>query len=183
MLRINVSQLLKESIGSTRNHQIHDIIEINNEDSPVNGEVTLTRTNRSILVKGKLQVDVNLTCSRCLNPFSYPLKLKVEDEYFMIRDIFTEDSLPLPNEPGYFTIDKYNVIDLTEVIHQYAVLNIPMKPLCQKDCAGLCPSCGYNLNKGKCNCPPQPADPRWSELSKLVLAKNKTKLNNQKGTE
>ncbi len=36
--------------------------------------------------------------------------------------------------------------------------------LCREDCAGLCPSCGANLNAGACDCPPPSPDSRWDAL-------------------
>jgi uncharacterized protein len=53
-------------------------------------------------------------------------------------------------------------------VRQYALLAIPMKPLCREGCAGLCPTCGRNLNQGPCDCPPQVLDPRLSGLRKLL---------------
>ena len=128
------------------------------------------RTHRGILAKANLHTEVKVTCSRCLGLFSCPLVLNFEDEYFPTTDVVSGVSLPLPEEPGCFTIDEHHTLDLTEAIRQYALLAIPMKPLCRQDCAGLCPHCGYNLNQGACDCLPQEADPRWSELSKLALA-------------
>ena len=80
--------------------------------------------------------------------------------------------LSLPDEPGCFTIDEHHILDLTEAVRQYALLALPMKPLCRQDCAGLCPTCGHNLNQGGCGCPPQGPDPRWSGLNKLLLTKD-----------
>ena len=65
-------------------------------------------------------------------------------------------------------IDERHIIDFAEAIRQYAVLGIPMKPLCSDQCAGLCPTCGQNLNQGPCECPKAEIDPRWSELLKLL---------------
>jgi uncharacterized protein len=76
-------------------------------------------------------------------------------------------TLPSPEEPSAFTIDEHHILDLTEGIRQYALMAIPMKPLCNKDCAGLCQKCGQNLNQGKCNCPAEEIDPRWSKLAGL----------------
>jgi len=45
--------------------------------------------------------------------------------------------LPPPDEAGCFTIDEHQVIDLTEAVRQYALMAVPMKPLCREDCAGL----------------------------------------------
>ena len=176
-MRINVSQQLKVSIGSIRKYEVSEIVDVASGKSVVEGEVGLMRTDRGILVKGTLHTEVEVTCSRCLSLFGCPLTLNVEEEYFPIADVASGASLPLPEEPGCFTIDEHHVIDLTEVIRQYALLAIPMKPLCREDCAGLCPNCGHNLNQGPCDCLPQETEPRWSELNKLTL------VNEQKGTE
>ena len=169
-MQINVSQQLKASIGSMRKCEISEIVDVVNGKSMVQGEVGLIRTDRGILAKGTLHTEVEVTCSRCLSLFSCPLSLNIEEEYFPIKDVVSGASLPLPEEPDCFTIDEYHVIDLTEAIRQYALLAIPMKPLCRGDCAGLCPNCGHNLNQGPCDCSPQETEPRWSELNKLTLA-------------
>ena len=181
-MQINVSQLLKEPIGSIRNYEMSEVVDItgNGNDSLVQGEVKLMRTDRSILVTGRLQTGVEATCSRCLSLFSCPLTLNIEEEYFPTIDVVSGASLPLPEEPSCFTIDEHHVLDLTEAIRQYALLVIPMKPLCRNDCAGLCPNCGHNLNQGPCDCPTQEIDPRWFELSKIASASG---VNEQKGTE
>jgi len=173
-MRINVSQQLKSSIGSIRNYEVSEVVSIAGGDSMVEGKVTLVRTDRGILTEATLHTEVEVTCSRCLSLFDYPLTLSIEEEYFPITDVVSGTSLSLPEEPGCFTIDERHVLDLTEAIRQYALLVIPMKPLCDEDCAGLCPTCGYNLNQGPCNCLPQQADPRRSKLNKLAL---------QRGTE
>lgn len=181
MIQINVSQQLKEPIGARRSYPVNDIVDIAGINSMVHGEVRLTRTEQSILVEGTLYTALRSTCSRCLSLFNCPLTLNIEEEYFPTTDVVSGASLTLPEEPGYFTIDEHHTLDLTEAVRQYALLAIPMKPLCREDCAGLCPSCGHNLNQGPCNCQPQEADPRWSELGKLALANKGVSVNKQKG--
>ena len=169
-MEINVSQLLQATVGTTRDYQESEVIDIAGDGKGrlVQGEVRLMRTNRSILVKGALRTEVELTCSRCLSLFSSPLTLDIEEEYIPTVDVVSGVPLVLSEEPGSFTIDEHHVIDLTEAIRQYTLLAIPMKPLCREDCAGLCQHCGYNLNQGQCSCPAQEVDPRWSELTKLL---------------
>ena len=158
-MEVNVAQLLKGDIGSVRDCDVDGTIDItgSGNGSPVKGNISLTRTDRSILVKGVVDSEVELTCSRCLNQFSCPLTLNIEEEYFPTTDVNSGSALPSPGEPDPFTIDERHVLDLTEALRQRALLNIPMKPLCREDCAGLCPSCGRNLNSGPCKCPPREA--------------------------
>lgn len=173
-MQINVSQQLKSPIGSIRSYDVNEIVDIDGSNIRVEGKVKLTRTKQGILAEDSLHAEFESICSRCLRLFSYPLTLNIEEEYFPTTDVVTGNSLSLPDEPDCFTIDERHILDLTEAIRQYALLAIPMKPLCSEDCAGLCPTCGHNLNQGPCNCPPQ-ADLHWSELSKLA--------NKQKGTK
>ena len=169
-MQINVSQLLQATIGATRDYQVSESVDIMGDGNArlVQGEIRLLRTSRSILVKGELKTEVEPTCSRCLSQFIYTLTLNFEEEYIPTVDVISGAPLPPPEEAGAFTIDGHHIIDLTEAIRQYTVLATPIKPLCKEDCAGLCQSCGYNLNRGQCGCPAQEIDPRWAELTKLL---------------
>ena len=181
-MQINVSQQLMEQTGSVRNYKVNEIVDIDGSKRVIQGEVSMVRIDRGILVECTLHTVVAVTCSRCLTLFDYPLNLHIEEEYFPTVDVVTGASLPLPDEPGYFTIDEQHVIDLTEAMRQYAMISIPMKPLCYENCAGLCPNCGNNLNQEPCDCPPREIDPRWSGLSKLALAGD-VPANEQEGNE
>ena len=167
-MRINVSGLLKSSLGSKRDYRIDDSVKIGDNDCQVRGRVSLVRTNRGILVKAKLNTEVEVACCRCLKPFTSPLEFNFEDEFFPVIDINSGAVLSLPEEPGCFNIDARHILDLSEAVRQYVLLVIPMKPLCREDCAGLCAICGRNLNDEKCDCLVQEIDPRWSKLSKLL---------------
>jgi uncharacterized protein len=169
-MQINVSQLLQESIGSTREYEIDEKADIigDGQEYPVRGRCNLLKTQRSILVSCKLKSEVDLTCNRCLRRFRHPLKIKFEEEFVPTVDIHNGANLPPPEEASTFTIDEHHNIDLKEAVRQYALMAIPMKALCSEDCAGLCQKCGQNLNEGKCDCPAEEIDPRWAKLSKLL---------------
>ena len=59
-------------------------------------------------------------------------------------------------------------IELSQMILEQIVLALPMKPLCQPDCRGLCPQCGANRNQESCSCAPDTSDPRWAGLKELL---------------
>ncbi len=44
---------------------------------------------------------------------------------------------------------------------------VPAMILCREDCAGLCPTCGADLNAGDCGCVTVATDPRWDALREL----------------
>lgn len=165
-LQINVSQLLKAPLGTTRNYTVEEEVDILGENRVVHGEVELTRSDRSILVRSLLHVDVELECGRCVSKFTAPLTLDIQEE-FVPKIAAGGEPLPAPEDNSTFAIDERNILDLFEAVQQYASLAVPIKPLCKPDCAGLCPACGHNLNRGECPCPPQEIDPRWDTLRQL----------------
>ena len=169
-MQINVSQQLREAIGSTRSYEVDDTVDIADQERHVKGKVNLVRTDRGILVQGTLQTDIQITCSRCLSSSIFALTLAIEEEYFPTTDILTGEPVALPDQSEYLIIDEQHILDLDEAIRQYALLASPMKPLCGKNCAGLCPECGHNLNLGPCHCPQQEIDSRWAKLQKLTVA-------------
>ncbi|MFC2038584.1 DUF177 domain-containing protein [Chloroflexota bacterium] len=172
MVQINVAQQLKSAIGLVRNYEIDEEINIDGSQETIQGIITLTRTDRGILVKTELKKDVELNCGRCLNDYSQIVPVNLDEEYFPVTDVNTGSVISVPDEQGSFIIDENNILDLTEAIRQYILMAIPIKPLCRQDCAGLCPTCGADLNMGKCECPSVPVDIRWDALKKLAVANN-----------
>jgi len=168
-MQINVSQLLKESIGSSRKYKIDETIDIAGDErgSTVSGDISLLRTQRGILVRGELHTGLELTCSRCLSAFRSPLDISFEEEYIQTVDVNSGLPLQPSEESGSFTIDEHHVIDLSEAIRQYALLAMPMQPLCRADCAGIYQGYGHNLDQGPRGCLVRTVDPRWSKLTNL----------------
>jgi uncharacterized protein len=161
---INVAQLLKEPVGSTRRYDVDEYVG-EQGNNHVHGEVILTQAKQSILVQGSLVASIEDICNRCLKPVNLSIELKIEEQYFPSIDIVS--GLPLPEDPDNYTIDENNIMDLGEALAQYILMAMPMKILCTQDCAGICPSCGKNLNDSKCKCAAHIKDQRWSKLINL----------------
>jgi uncharacterized protein len=172
-LRINVAQLLKSPTGATRQLELLDNIAGIDEEllvqSPLTGAASLIRTADGILVSASLETTVQLNCCRCLEPFSIPIRLEIGEEFHPTVDIRTGAVLPVSDtEEDATTIDENHILDLTEVVRQALFLAMPMNPLCSRDCAGLCPLCGSNLNQEQCQCERDSADPRLEVLRQLL---------------
>ncbi len=133
---INVAQLLKEPVGSSRSYTIDATVDEPIE-GPVTGSVKLIHTNRGILVRVELGVTVELQCSRCLSMFSHDLCYATEEEFLPTIDVGSGLPVSPDGEFDEFTVDSKNVLDLTELIRQYTLLSLPMKPLCSPDCTGV----------------------------------------------
>ena len=119
-------------------------------------------------MSAKVEASVALTCSRCLKSFPYPLRIAIEEEYLPTIDINSGQSLRMTEgAEGSFTIDQRHILDLREAIRQYSITNQPMKPLCSRDCRGLCPVCGTDRSEDHCSCQGAPIDPRLLPLLEL----------------
>jgi len=133
---INVAQLLKEPVGASQNHDIHGVIGEEVEGF-VEGTAKLIRINQGVLVQCKLNAEVKLVCSRCLDAFSCPISFTAEEEFLPMSDVSDDSALSSLRQSEEFAIDDKNIIDLGELIRQYVLLNLPMKPLCRPDCVGI----------------------------------------------
>ncbi|MGQ9674672.1 MAG: YceD family protein [Chloroflexota bacterium] len=172
-MQFHVAQLLKEPVGATRDYEIaEDIGDVVDHEvsavSPLVGRIRLIRTNRGLLLEGRLEVTVRLTCVRCLEEYLTPVPLIIREEFLPTIDVKTGLPVSLPKDEDYFTIDENHTLDLTEVVRQYVLMALPMQPLCRVECAGLCPTCGRNLNVVQCRCEPVPADERLAVLGELL---------------
>jgi uncharacterized protein len=133
---INIAQLLKEPIGSSQSYDISGVI---NEEVEgfVEGKAKLIHISQGVLVQCKLTAEVKLLCSRCLNTFLLPINFTAEEEFIPVSDVPGDLALSSPEQSEEFTIDNKNILDLSELIRQYTLLNLPMKPLCRPDCSGI----------------------------------------------
>ena len=133
---INVSQLLREPVGSSQSHDISGTI-AEEVEGFVEGKANVIRISRGVLVQCKLTAEVKLICSRCLNTFLCPMSFTAEEEFLPISDVSGDLARSSPEQSEGFTIDNKNILDLSELIRQYTLLNLPMKPLCRPDCPGM----------------------------------------------
>jgi uncharacterized protein len=172
----NVSQLLKETSGSTRSYAVDDALLLmdNAPAHRVAGTVDMLRTDKGIWVSASLDTEVHCSCSRCLEEFDQPVHMNIEEEYLPEIDVNSGARLYYPDEfDENFYIDHNHTLDLSEAVRQYLSLNTPMKPICQQNCKGICLTCGANLNETACVCDNTPVDPRWSTLLELVSARDR----------
>lgn len=133
---INVTHLLKEPVGSSQSHDISGIIGEEVEGF-VEGKVKVIHISKGVFVQCRLNAEIKLICSRCLDAFLCPISFTAEEEFLPISDVSDDLALSSPEQSEEFTFDDKNILDLGELIRQYVLLNLPMKPLCRPDCPGM----------------------------------------------
>ncbi|HHV65230.1 MAG TPA: DUF177 domain-containing protein [Peptococcaceae bacterium] len=164
-MKINVASLRKNE-GSSARFEFGEAlppIQIGDGEysfqSPVKVTLNVTKSGKSLLVKGKVLSELNVHCSRCLKEFTYPLSFDFEDEWLPV-EAATQD------EEGTALIFDKDEFSIEERIVEHILLHLPMKFLCSEDCRGLCPKCGVDRNLNTCVCSDETIDPRLEILSK-----------------
>jgi uncharacterized protein len=73
--------------------------------------------------------------------------------------IFSTDPDAADDPDSYPLLERASHIDIRDVAREELALAVPTRLLlCREDCAGLCPTCGADLNAGVCECS-APAEP------------------------
>jgi len=168
----NVAQLLRQASGASRQEPISgtlvDIDENNSGHTPVSGSVVLLRTDSGVLAVGKAEFELVRACRRCLELVKEQVTVSFEEEFVPSVDLETGRSLDTSEASPELVITDEHLLDLTEVLRQYAVMETIQGTLCSPDCLGLCPVCGKNLNEGNCGCDRRRVDPRMAPLLELL---------------
>ncbi|MBM2810316.1 MAG: hypothetical protein HW416_1075 [Chloroflexi bacterium] len=124
------------------------------------------RTQRDIVARGDLMATLELECSRCLEPFATQVEIHFEEVYRPSLDVATGAPLKPPDDDA-LRISEQQVLDLKETVRQYLLTMVPIQPVCQPDCRGLCPNCGAALDTDPCQCDAESRDGPFAALKAL----------------
>lgn len=170
MIAFNVAKLLKSPPGSTRLLEFEELApeleRVVGLIGPVRGRAQLTRTTSGILVRADYEADVELACGRCLDTFVAPMSGDIEEEFLPAFDIVTGRPLPAPDEELRLT--PRHELDLTDLLRQDILVRIPLQPLCQELCPGLCSECGALLSQEACDCHPASMESPFQGLARVL---------------
>lgn len=135
-------------------------------ESPVRLEVDAVRSSSEIVLRGNVGVEVTFDCARCLKPYRTRLEAGLdvlclfgEKAASADADGCREGVIEIPPNSRY--------IDISDEVRSELMVHLPVKPLCDEDCRGLCPTCGVDLNETTCSCKSDEHDGRWDALKKL----------------
>lgn len=140
-LKINVGFLLNTPIGTSR--EIHFeypeiLLQPDFRLSDFSGVAKASRTPQGILIQAGFAGNTPVECVRCLAGFEQSLHTTFDELYAFDQRSMTESGLILPEDGN---------INLEPLAREYLLIEMPISPICKKDCLGLCPECGQNLNE------------------------------------
>lgn len=125
--------------------------------------LTISRLSSGLLFELALETRLMGPCMRCLEEAAVAVVLDVRE--YQATSPGESEELTTP----YLADDR---LDVSAWGRDAVVLALPDQILCREDCAGLCASCGANLNREPCRCPPPEPDTRWSKLEILREARD-----------
>jgi len=119
-----------------------------------------------VLVTGDLDVPVEGSCARCLEPIEDTLHLSVQELY-----AYSGSTTEATSEEDEVRRIEGDYLDLEPLARDTVVLNLPLAPVCTEDCAGLCVDCGQRLDDLPTDHAHEVVDARWAGLAEMAAKK------------
>jgi uncharacterized protein len=118
----------------------------------VKGQLQATG-NGEYLWRGNVHAVMQGECRRCLTEVRTDVDIDVDAAVFSTDPDAADD-------PDYYPLlPRASHIDVRDVVREELALAAPARLLlCREECAGLCLTCGADLNAGPCGCS-APAEP------------------------
>lgn len=128
-------------------------------DEAIEARLRVESVIEGVLVTGRVEATSAQDCARCLQSFK-------DDVGLQVCELFVAPGHEATDEEDVYRVSGTE-IDLEPLLRDALALALPLNPLCQPECKGLCPHCGKDLNEGPCDCREETVDPRWEALSDL----------------
>jgi len=130
------------------------------EGAPVHLDLRLESVMEGVLVSGEITAPLVGSCARCLDPIEDTLRLDVQ-ELFAYSGSTTDET----SEEDEVRLVEGERIDLEPMVRDAVVLSLPLAPVCDEDCAGLCAECGQRWDDLPDDHSHEQLDPRWAGLA------------------
>jgi len=160
--RLNVGFIVSQEVGYNREFpfefeqiQISDDLDLRHFD----GAATIGRTPQGLILQAAFTAKTDLDCVRCLSQYEHDLSWDFTELYAFNEKSVSESDLLLPEDAH---------INLQPLIREYALLEVPINPVCKATCNGLCVVCGEDLNKNDCGHKDIVEDSPFSKLKDLL---------------
>jgi uncharacterized metal-binding protein YceD (DUF177 family) len=120
-------------------------------------------------VDGTARFTTDFVCARCLESYPFAASSTFHVRFRPRPEISVDEEEVQITEPEELDVEFYSerAIPLRDLAVEQIQLAIPMKPLCDESCLGLCPTCGANRKRQECSCDTGIADDRWGALGEI----------------
>lgn len=131
-------------------------------DADVELDIRLEAVMEGVLVTGTARAPLRGECARCLEPIVSRAEVGFQELFFYLAEDAAEDDALLDGE----------LLDLEPTFRDAVVLTLPLSPVCDNDCPGLCAECGIRLADAEPGHKHEVIDARWAALQGLVPEDN-----------
>ena len=142
--------------------------------APVRLVFDIDKDKQKFRLAGTVATTLELPCGRCLDPFPWPVDVSFDLRYQPHTAVSGGDERAIEEDDLTTAFYDNDEIDLGQLMQEQFYRSLPMKPLCQGGCQGLCPVCGTNRNRSICACDPHWEDPRFAALKALKPGKKES---------
>lgn len=119
---------------------------------------------RPIRVRGRISAHLGHACDRCLVELQLDLDSRFDLFFYPMAMIEDGGEVAISLDETEVGFYEGEGLGLDQVVREQLLLWLPARSLCRKECRGLCPTCGRDLNQGSCDCQNSFVDPRWDAL-------------------
>lgn len=113
-----------------------------------------------VLITGQARALAIGECGRCLDRIEMPINQRFQ-ELFLYSSRAAEDP---EADDDLFILDG-DIADLEVPFRDAVILSMPINPVCEAECEGLCSECGEKWRELPEDHAHEVVDPRWSGLS------------------
>lgn len=123
-------------------------------------DIKIESVSEGVLATAQFEAVAKGECIRCLDPIELELEKSFQELYTYKEDpeIDKDDQLLMEGDD----------LDLELPIRDAIVLSLPINPLCDEECPGLCPECGQKWRELPADHAHEVIDSRWAGLKGLL---------------
>jgi len=107
-------------------------------------DVQLEGVTEGVLVTATVTGPLAGECARCLEPFTSAIKVRFQ-ELFVLPENAVPGETGQEDEADSYLLDASGLLHLEPALRDAVVLELPLSPLCDDGCLGLCSECGVRL--------------------------------------
>ncbi len=139
----------------------------------IEADLRLESVTEGVLLSAEIYAEAHGECIRCLDPVSVVIDRKIQELYRY--EPTNEKGRKKKRESEDLDLDiddelqmEGDLLNLEIPIIDAIILALPVNPLCDEECLGLCPDCGEKWEKLPEGHAHEVVDARWSGLRSLV---------------
>lgn len=122
----------------------------------------MPQSDDGALVRGSISGSVMVPCDRCAEDYEFAFEESF-DTFEQLPDGDEDEEPRVRMESGQLQLD------IGAILWEEFALVLPVKPLCDEGCKGVCAGCGADLNKGNCDCDRDEGDERLAVFRNLKI--------------